>query len=265
MKSILITGAGTGLGRGAAIGLARAGHHVIAAVHLEEQVSELSQEVARLGLANTLTVKKLNLLDANDIESAIGWKFDTFVSNAGLGQGGPIAEVPMELVRRVFETNVFANLTLTQKVVRKFVAAGTKGRLIFLSSMGGLMTVYGLGAYGATKHAIEAIASCLREELADYGITVQTINPGPFATGFNDRMADSAFNWTDRSGKITDDANVRGQLARVTEKQFDPQDMIDKMVEIIGAEDGLYRNVWPPQIEQLVKDFQTESWARKVK
>jgi hypothetical protein len=66
-------------------------------------------------------------------------------------------------------------------------------------------------------------------------------------------------------GKITDDRNVRGQLARVTEKQFDPQDMINKMVEIIGAEDGLYRNVWPPQIEQLVREFQMGSWARKVK
>jgi hypothetical protein len=76
---------------------------------------------------------------------------------------------------------------------------------------------------------IEAIASCLREELSEYEITAQTISPGPFATGFNDRMADSAFNWSDNSGKITDDANVRGQLARLTEKQFDPQDMIDKM------------------------------------
>jgi NADP-dependent 3-hydroxy acid dehydrogenase YdfG len=88
MKSILITGAGIGLGRGAAIGLARAGHHVIAAVHLEEQVSELGQEVARLGLADILTVKKLNLLDANDIESAMGWKFDTIVSNAGISSSG---------------------------------------------------------------------------------------------------------------------------------------------------------------------------------
>ncbi|MDL2406847.1 SDR family oxidoreductase [Rhizobium calliandrae] len=264
MKSILITGAGTGLGRGAAIGLAQSGHKVIAAVHLEEQVRELGEEVSRLGLSSSITVKKLNLLDPDDIDSAVKWDFDTFVSNAGVGQGGPIAEVPMELVRRTFETNVFANLALTQKIVRKFVEAGTKGRLIFVSSMGGLMTVYGLGAYGATKHAIEAIASCLREELGDYGISVQTINPGPFATGFNDRMADSAFNWSDKSGKVTDDSSVRGQLSRVTEKQFDPQDMIDKMVEVIGADDGLYRNVWPPQIEQLVKEFEQESWTRTV-
>jgi short-subunit dehydrogenase len=238
---------------------------VSAAVHLEEQIPELSKEIARLGLADRLAVKKLNLLDPSDVDAAIRWDFDTFVSNAGLGQGGPIAEVPMDLVRRVFETNVFANLALTQKIVRKFVDKGTKGRLIFVTSIGGLMTLYGLGAYGATKHAIEAIASCLREELDDYGITVQTINPGPYATGFNDRMADSAFNWSDNSGKITDDANVRGRLATLTEKQFDPQDMIDKMVEIIGAQDGLYRNVWPPQVEQIVKEFQAESWTRKVK
>jgi hypothetical protein len=76
-------------------------------------------------------------------------------------------------------------------------------------------------------------------------------------------MADSAFNWSDNSGKITDDANVRRHFARVTEKQFDPQDMIDKMVKIIAGEDGLYRNVWPPQIERIVKEFQAESGRGK--
>jgi NAD(P)-dependent dehydrogenase (short-subunit alcohol dehydrogenase family) len=113
MKKILITGAGTGLGRGAAIGLAKAGHRVIAAVHLQAQVTELREHVAQLGLEKTIVVEKLDILDASDVEAAIKWNFDTFVSNAGIGEGGPIAEVPMDLVRRVFETNVFANLTLT--------------------------------------------------------------------------------------------------------------------------------------------------------
>jgi NAD(P)-dependent dehydrogenase (short-subunit alcohol dehydrogenase family) len=265
MKSILITGAGTGLGRGAAIGLAKMGHRVIAAAYNESQVTEFRGAVANLELGDRLTVEKLDLLNESDVQAATAWKFDTFVSNAGLGQGGPIAELPLDLVRRIFETNVFANLALTQKVVRKFIDAGTRGRLIFVSSIGGLMTLYGLGAYGATKHAIEAIASCLRDELADHGITVQTINPGPFKTGFNDRMAESAFDRPNDPNKIISETVVRDKLSSLTADQFDPQDMIDKMVEIIGSDDGLYRNVWPPQMETMVKAFQAESWNKKLK
>jgi len=61
--------------------------------------------------------------------------------------------------------------------------------------MGGLLTAYGLGTYCATKHALEAIAATLRDELASTGITVQTINPGPYDTGFNDRIADTTYRW----------------------------------------------------------------------
>ncbi|MFJ1556148.1 SDR family NAD(P)-dependent oxidoreductase [Streptomyces mirabilis] len=70
----------------------------------------------------------------------------------------------------------------------KFVDTGVAGRIVIVSSMGGLLTVSGLGAYCAGKHAL---AATLRDELAPTGITVQTINPGPYETGFNDRMADA--------------------------------------------------------------------------
>ncbi|MFF7598648.1 SDR family NAD(P)-dependent oxidoreductase [Streptomyces mirabilis] len=73
----------------------------------------------------------------------------------------------------------------------KFVDTGTAGRIVIVGSMGGLLTVSGLGAYCACKHPLEAIAATLRDELAPTGITVQTIDPGPYETGFNDRMADA--------------------------------------------------------------------------
>jgi NAD(P)-dependent dehydrogenase (short-subunit alcohol dehydrogenase family) len=264
MKKILITGAGTGLGRGTAIGLAKAGHTVIAAVHIWPQVTELRRHVADLGLGKKIAVEKLDVLDGRDIATALEWDFDTFVSNAAIGECGPMAEIPVDLVRRTFETNVFCNLELTQKIVRKFVDARTKGRIVFLSSVGGLLTVSGLGPYCASKHAIEGIAATLREELADHGISVQTINPGPYLTGFNDRIAETTYKWLGKSNNFSKDAEVRAHFARIMEGQFDPQDMIDKMVSIIGAEDGLYRNVWPPQTEQLIKQVQANEWTRKL-
>ncbi len=135
-RKILITGAGSGLGEGAAIGLARAGHAVIAAAQVWPQVTALRAKAAEAGLGS-LRVEKLDLLDPYEVKQAVSWDFDVLVNNAGIGEGGPIAEIPIELVRHNFEVNVFAPLALTQQVVRKWVRAGIPGKVVFVSSMGG--------------------------------------------------------------------------------------------------------------------------------
>ena len=264
MKKILITGAGTGLGRGAAVGLAKSGHRVIASVEQWQQVAGLRQHVTDLGLEKNVIVERLDILEARDIDVAVMWDFDTLVCNAGVGGAGPMSEMPVHLVRQTFEINVFGNLQISQKIIRKFIDGGTKGRLVFISSMAGLMDMPDVGAYCASKHAVEAMAAAFREELAGHGITVQTINPGPFLTGFNDRMGDATFEWLDDSRNFTKVADVRANFAGIMQVQLDPQVMIDKMVEIIGAEDGLYRNVWPPETEALIKQVQAADWARKL-
>ncbi|MEV6171620.1 SDR family oxidoreductase [Streptomyces sp. NPDC051954] len=264
MKRILITGAGSGLGRGAALGLAHAGHQVIATTQIWPQVTDLRRQVADSALDERVTVDKLDVLDERDVNRVVDWDFDTFVSNAGVGEGGPMAEVPVDLVRRIFETNVFANLHLTQRIIRKWVDEGTAGRILFVSSMGGMLTAYGLGAYCASKHALEAVASALRNELAPTGITVQTINPGAYETGFNDRIGDTTYHWQDDALNFNQEADIRAQFAEIMKGQNDPQDMIDKMVEIIGADAGKYRNVWPPATEELIKRVQHDAWTRNV-
>jgi hypothetical protein len=164
----------------------------------------------------------------------------------------------MTATRWDFDT--FANLELTQHVVRKFVDSGTAGRVVILSSVGGLLTAYGLGACCATKHALEAIASTLRAELEPTDITVQTINPGPYLTGFNDRIADTTYRWQDDEVNFNRRADIKAHFAEIMEGQFDPQDMIDKIVAVIGADDGLYRNVWPAATEEFIKPTQQEDW-----
>ena len=217
--------AGSGLGRGTAIGLAQAGHQVIATTQIWPQVTELRRHIAELGLAERVTVDKLDVLDRRDIEAATAWDFDTFVSNAAISDSGPMAEIPVDLVRRTFETNVFANLDLTQHVIRKWADAGTPGRIVIVSSMGGLLTAYGLGTYCATKHALEAIAATLPDELAPTGITVQTINPGPYDTGFNDRIADTTHRRHDDAVNLTREDDIRTRFAEIMKGQFDPAEM----------------------------------------
>jgi NAD(P)-dependent dehydrogenase (short-subunit alcohol dehydrogenase family) len=264
MKKVLITGAGSGLGRGTALGLAQAGHQVIATTQIWPQVTELRRHIEELGLTDRITVEKLDVLDPRDVQAVSGWDFDTFLSNAGTGEGGPMAEIPVDLVRRTFETNVFGNLAVTQRVIRKFVDAGTGGRILIVTSMGGLLTAYGLGAYCASKHALEAIAATLRDELAGTGITVQTINPGAYDTGFNDRLGESTYHWHDDATDFTREDDIRAHFAEIMKGQYDPQDMIDKMVEVIGADEGKYRTVWPPATEDLIKQVQAAAWARTV-
>ncbi len=172
-RKILITGAGSGLGEGAAIGLARNGHEVIAAAHTWPQVTAMREMAKKLGLAS-LRTEKLDLLDPYDVAEAVRWNYDVLVNNAGIGEGGPIAEIPLDLVRKNFESNVFAPLALTQAVVKKWVAAKTAGKVVFISSMGGLFSPPGFAAYAATKHALEAIAEAMQPELKPFGIQVQS-------------------------------------------------------------------------------------------
>jgi len=94
MKKILITGAGSGLGRGTAIGLAQAGHQVTATTQIWPQVTQLRNQVEELGLTGQITVDKLDVLDPRDRQKAARWDFDTFVSNAGTGDGGPMQRSP---------------------------------------------------------------------------------------------------------------------------------------------------------------------------
>ena len=138
-KTILITGAGSGFGKGAAIGMARNGHAIIATTQVSSQVTPLREEAAALGLKN-FRVERLDLTDHYDIQQAQGWDFDVLWNNAGMGEAGPVWEIPIELVRKNYEINVFLPLVLTQGVVQKWVREGRKGKVVFTSSMGGLFT-----------------------------------------------------------------------------------------------------------------------------
>jgi NAD(P)-dependent dehydrogenase (short-subunit alcohol dehydrogenase family) len=266
MRTILITGAGSGLGAGAAIGLARQGHEVIAAAQGSPQVTALRARVEAERIPN-LRVEKLDLLDPYDVRHALRWPFDILVNNAGIAEGGPIAEIPVDLVRRNFETNVFAPLSFTQQVVRRWVHDKTAGKVVFLSSIGGLLSPPGFAAYAATKHAVEAIAEAMQPELKPFGIQVQTINPGAYLTGFNEAMAENAFRWLEDEVNFTKRAVVKEMVAGLIGSpsgRMDPSDMIERMIEVIPQVDGKFRNLYPKRAEDAVKAHQIEMFDRTI-
>ncbi|MEJ1976963.1 MAG: SDR family oxidoreductase [Acetobacteraceae bacterium] len=265
-RKILITGAGSGLGEGTAIGIAQHGHEVIAAAQTWPQVTALRAKAAALGLPS-LRVEKLDLLDPYDVAQACRWDIDILVNNAGIGEGGPIAEIPLDLVRRNFEVNVFAPLALTQRVVKNWVAAKTPGKVVFVSSMGGLFSPPGFSAYAATKHALEAIAEAMRAELMPFGIQIQTINPGAYLTGFNEAMAENAFRWLDDAVNFTKRDAMRETIASLignAEGRLDPAEMIAKMVEVVPASEGTFRNVFPHFVEDALKSHQADMFNLRI-
>lgn len=265
-KTILITGAGSGFGEGAAIGLARKGHQVIAGVQISPQVTALRRKADELKLSN-LRVEKLDLLDPYDIKNALTWDIDILFNNAGIGECGPVSEIPIDLVRRNFETNLFAPLVLTQGFIRKWIEAKKKAKIVFTSSMGGLFTPPGYAVYVSTKHAIEAVAEAMQQELAPFGIKVQTINPGAYLTGFNETMADTPFRWLDDKNNFTKRADMRknfDDLLGTPQGRLDPKEMIDRIVEIVPADEGKFRNVVPQFVEDMLKDHQAKAWDSKI-
>jgi NAD(P)-dependent dehydrogenase (short-subunit alcohol dehydrogenase family) len=265
-KTILITGAGSGLGEGAAIGMAAKGHQIIATAQISPQVAALRRKVDELGLKN-IRVEKLDLLDAFDVAHALTWDIDILFNNAGIGEAGPVSEIPVDLVRRNFEVNVFAALSLTQGFIRQWVARKKPAKIVFTSSMGGLFTPPGYGIYVSTKHALEAMAEAMQQELRPYGILVQTINPGAYLTGYNETMADTPFRWLDDSRNFTKRAEMRAtfdSLLGTPEGRLDPAEMIARMIEIVPADTGNFRNVVPQFVEDMLKQHQREAWDVQI-
>ena len=265
-KRILISGGGSGFAELAAIGLAKAGHEVIVGAQIWPQVTQLRLKAEELGLKQ-LRVEKLDILDAYDIQYASKWDVDILVNNAAIGISGPMSEIPLELLRRSFETNFFAPLALTQAVVRKMVEEKRPGKVVFTSSIGGLMAVPYGGPYATTKHALEALAGSMKVELAPFGIQVQLINPGGYLTGFNETEAESATHWMDDRKNYIKKEIVQSffhQILSLDENRLDPQLMADAMVSIIPSETGLFRNVVPKATEDLARSVQRELWDAKI-
>ena len=257
MKTILITGAGSGFGKLAAFGLAQRGHRVIATVEIWPQVTALRDEAKAREL--TIEVDKLDVTSDRDRALVERWDVDVFVNNAGVMEAGPIAELPLDLLRSMFEVNFFGSVALAQRIAAQMVKKRA-GRMLFVSSVAGLTTIPYSAGYCATKHALESLAEGLRVELGPFGVSVATINPGFYATGFNDRGVDSVMRWYDPSRNFTP-PNAFETVGRHLAHQLPPQAIADLIVDVALAEQPRFRNVLPAEIEAFIRQSQAEAWV----
>jgi NAD(P)-dependent dehydrogenase (short-subunit alcohol dehydrogenase family) len=249
-ETILITGAGSGIGRGVAFELARRGHNVIASTESAEQAADLKASAQQEGIK--LRIEKLDIRDAEDRARAEEWDVDVLVNNAAIAQSGPLAEIPLDLVRANFETNVFGTVALTQGIVKGMMKKGS-GKIIIVSSVAGRMTAPYLGVYCMTKHALEAAAEVLHAELGPHNITVVVVEPGPYATGFNERMMETKYAWYGKNSLFAGDAEaVKGVETWVLGNQYDPAEVIETLAGVVEDPAPEFRICIPKEWEDKI-------------
>jgi NADP-dependent 3-hydroxy acid dehydrogenase YdfG len=187
-EPVLITGASSGIGRASAISLHDAGLRVYATARRVDTLADLAARgIATLPLDVTDEASMAAAVAAVEADAgAVG----TLVNNAGFGLYGPVEQVPMAEIRRQFETNFFGLVRLTQLVLPG-MRRRRGGRILNVSSMGGRATLPGGAFYHASKYAVEAFSDALRMEVAQFGIGVVLIEPGPVKTPWNDVAAGS--------------------------------------------------------------------------
>ena len=258
MRTVLLTGAGTGFGLEASMRLAEKGFDVIAAVEIYAQVQTLKRQAAARGVK--LNVEKLDVTNEGDRKKALGWNVEILVNNAGVLEGGSVLDIPGSNMRNEFEVNVIGPLLLTQGIAKQMVKRGT-GRIVWVSSREGLNVNPFTGIYSASKHAVEAIAQTMALELQEFGIEVATVNPGPFLTGFNDRGFETWKSWVDDPSERLFDYS---KLA-FPRTQFDPEPVYATLTAVAAGEIDAFRNLEPKSMLEETKANIEAPWHRKIR
>jgi NAD(P)-dependent dehydrogenase (short-subunit alcohol dehydrogenase family) len=180
----------------------------------------------------------LDITDEEDRQAAFAHDVDVLINNAGIMESGPAAEISMARVRKNSEVNVFGTLAMIQGIAPQMVKRGS-GKIINVTSMGGLITVPLVSIYTATKHALGSITEGLKFELAGTGVEICTINPGVYGTGFNDRGAETMQRWLDPATSLTRPEIFQAAMeGGGLDDQLDPQGLIHAMAEL-AEEEGI--------------------------
>ena len=229
-----ITGISSGLGKALAKAVINSGDFVIGTFRKQVQVDEFNSKYQDKAEAVLLDVTDFNQME-KIIESILQryGNIDVLVNNAGVGFIGAIEEATLEEYRSVFEANFFGVLRLTQLALPS-MRKNKSGHIVQVSSHGGIKAFAGFGIYNASKFALEGFSEALAQEVADLGIKVSIIQPGPFRTQFAGiglgEAAKIIEDYAETSGKF------RGVLKNVHGKQEgDPSKAAEAIINHVNS------------------------------
>ena len=235
MPSVLVTGANRGIGLAITRHMSARGWDVYATARSEGALAELEAlpgvHPTRLDITDRASVSALS--------AQLPAELDGVVNNAGIIVNGPVEGLTLDDLSRQLDINVTAQIGVTQAVLPKIRAA--KGRIVFISSVSGLIATPGTGAYNASKFALEALADALRMELRPWGIRVSLVEPGPIRTDMwggaleqHDAMV-AALTGEHRALYAPHLAGTRKLLGRMQKLAADPQKVVDAVDHALTA------------------------------
>ncbi|MBI5331921.1 MAG: SDR family NAD(P)-dependent oxidoreductase [Betaproteobacteria bacterium] len=212
MPSILITGCSSGIGLCAAQTLAARGWRVFATARGRDDVERLTAmgfDALRLDLDDSASLRAA----VDEVLARTGGRLDALFNNGGFGQVGAVEDLTRDALREQFETNLFGWVELTNRVIPAMRRQG-HGRIVMNSSVLGYAAFAYRGAYNAVKFAVEGLTDTLRHELADTGIQVSLIEPGPITSRFRDNCLPHFLRHIDWQGSVHR-AQYESQIARL--------------------------------------------------
>jgi NAD(P)-dependent dehydrogenase (short-subunit alcohol dehydrogenase family) len=237
VPAVLVTGVSSGIGLAIAEDLLSRGYQLFGSVRRMEDAADLRQRWPDAFVPLIFDVTEASSLPAmvTQVQEALtGRVLRALVNNAGINLGGPLMHQPLAEFKRVFDVNVFAMLSVTQAFLPLLGARrghpGPAGRIVNMGSISGAITVPFMGAYSASKHAVEALSQALRRELSLYGVEVSTIEPGIVRSRIGEKRlmarVEERYATTDYSAWLTQ----FGRAIGAEEKSAPPADKVTAAV-----------------------------------
>jgi NAD(P)-dependent dehydrogenase (short-subunit alcohol dehydrogenase family) len=183
----IITGSDSGIGKATAVALARRGHDVGITFSRDEAGAHATADEAR-SHGRRAEVRHLDLTDTPTVQATIDelaealGGLDVLVNNAGTGGGTPFLELGLDEWRDVLEVDLTGAFLAAQAAARRMVAHGVRGRIVNVTSVHEHVPLHGATPYVAAKHGLGGLTKCMALELAEHGITVNSVAPGEIAT-----------------------------------------------------------------------------------
>ena len=236
MKSILITGCSTGIGRCLADGLRQRNFSVITTARKKEDIESLKQdgfEAVMLDLADSDSIQAA----AKTVLEKSNGQLYGLINNAAYGLTGAVEDLPIQALRDQFETNVLG----TQELTNLFISTMRKnneGRIIQISSVLGFVTMKYRGAYCASKYALESLSDAMRYELADTNIKISLIEPGPIKSEFRNNVVTNFNKVIDRENSIHKEAynKMESEVGKPVPFTLGPVAVLEKVCHALESE-----------------------------
>lgn len=186
-RTVLITGCSSGIGRATAYAFLDEEWRVYATARNPADIEQLGEAGCDIGT--------IDVTDPDDVDRVVDriieeeGRVDALVNNAGYGQHGPLEDISDDLLRSQFDVNVFGPHRLVREVL-PHMREREEGTIVNVSSVAGRLATPGMGAYSASKHAMEGYSDSLRLEVDQFGVDVSVVQPGPVKTSFRERVDD---------------------------------------------------------------------------